>query len=118
MYPFHQLLKQKHIRRMLGNIFIMLSIISSKRTLGVIYLCVLLIIFNIIIKYVINSLIVFCVIYTISDLYKKRKKYIWIVKIVSGNIRFLSYTIIGETTINNILCIKPNKVRTIRPKKI
>jgi hypothetical protein len=94
------------------------SIITSKRTLGVIYLCVLLIIVNIIIKYVINSLVAFCIIYTITDIYKKRKKYTWIVKIIIGNIRFLSYTIIGETTINNILYIKPNKVRTIKPKKI
>lgn len=103
---------------MLGNIFIMLSVILSKRLLGIIYLCVLLTVFNIIVKYVINSLTVFCVIYTITDLYKKRKKYLWIVKIVIGNIRFLSYTIIGEATMNNILCAKSTKVKRLKSKKI
>lgn len=95
----------------------LLSIISSKRVLGVIYLFVLLIIINVIIKYVIDSLLIFCVIYTVTDLYKKRKKYIWIVKIITSNVMFLSYSIIGEATINNILCIKPKNSRKLKQKK-
>lgn len=92
-------------------------VLLSRRTLGLLYLCCLLIIINIIIKYVINLIVVFCVVYTITDLYKKRKKYIWIVKIIIGNLKFLSYTIIGETTINNVLFIRPKKVRIPRAKK-
>ena len=90
---------------------VILLMVFSKRVFAILYLCILLIIINIIIKYVINSLVVFCVIYTFTDLYKKRKKYIWIIKIISGNIRFLMYSIIGETTISNILYIKPKRYR-------
>lgn len=100
-------------------IFLMLtSVILSTRTLAVVYLCVLLTVCNIIIKYVIKSLVVFCVMYTVTDLYKKRKKYIWIVKMITGNIMFISYSIIGETTMNNILCINPKKAKSPKPKKI
>lgn len=95
-----------------------LSIITSKRVLGVIYLFVLLIVINIIIKYVIDSLIIFCVIYTITDLYNKRKKYIWIFKIVKSNVMFLSYTLIGEDTINTIFFVKSKKRRQLKEKKI
>lgn len=95
-----------------------LSIITSKRVLGVIYLFVLLIIINKITKYVIDSLIVFCVIYTITDLYNKRKKYIWIFKIIKSNVMFLSYTLIGEDTINTIFFVKSKKARKLKEKKI
>lgn len=97
--------------------WVLLSNLVSKRTIGLLYLCWLLLLINIITRYVINLFVVFCVIYTITDLYKKRKKYMWIVKIIIGNIKFLSYTIIGETTINNILFIKPKKVRVPKASK-
>lgn len=94
-------------------IFLMLSSsILSKRTFGIIYLCIILIFVHIILKYVINIFVVFCIVYTITDLYKKRKKYMWIIRIVIGNIKFISYTIVGESTINSILHIKPKQVRT------
>lgn len=95
-----------------------LSIITSKRVLGVVYLFLLLIIINIFIKYVIDSLVAFCVIYTITDLYKKRKRYTWIVKIITSNVMFLSYSIIGEATISNILCVKQKNERKLKQKKI
>lgn len=33
-------------------------------------------------SYIINMFISFCIIYTIQDLYKKRKNYIWIYKLI------------------------------------
>lgn len=94
-----------------GNIFmeVSTSLIVSKRTFGIFYLCVLLVVFNIIVKYVLNLVIAFCVVYTTTDLYKNRKRYMWIIRVINGNVKFILCTIIGEDTINNVFYITPKK---------
>jgi hypothetical protein len=119
MCHFLQLYMKKYLRKIDGNIFMEVpsSLIFSKRTFGVFYLCVLLIFANIIIKYVINLVIAFCVIYTTTDLYKNRKRYWWIIRFINGNVNFILCTIIGEDTINNFLYATPKKVTRRTSKK-
>jgi hypothetical protein len=103
--------KKRHLSRIDGNIFmeVSTSLIVYKRAFGIFYLCVLLLFINIIIKYVLNMVVVFCVVYTMSDLYKNRRKYMWIIRVVNGNVKFILYTIVGEDTVNNILFITSKK---------
>jgi hypothetical protein len=94
-----------------GNIFmdVSTSVRVSRRAFGIFYLCLLLVLVNIIIKYVLNLVIAFCIVYTATDLYKNRKKYVWIIRLVNGNIKFILYTIVGQDTINNVFHITPKK---------
>lgn len=85
------------------------SFLSYRRVVGITYLCIITILCNIVIKHLINLFVIFCVVYTITDLYKKRKKYLWIIRFVNGNLRFITYTVIGEENLNSILCIKQKK---------
>lgn len=66
---------------------------------------------NIVIKYILKLFLLFCVVYTVGDIYKKRKKYMWLIKFVNGNIKFIAYTFIGESTMNVLMNNKPKKLK-------
>jgi hypothetical protein len=74
-----------------------LNIIGIRR-IGVI--CIVLtfyIILSMIIKYVYTMFLMFCVFYTMSDIYKHRRKYIWILKFMhSQTILFIKYSLGDE----------------------
>jgi hypothetical protein len=51
---------------------------------------------NMFIKYVTTLFIAFCVVYTVQDLYKHRKKYLWIINISRNTIMLIVYYALGE----------------------
>lgn len=79
------------------------------RLLGVLYIAVVCFVLHAIVRHLYTGFLMFCVMYTCSDVYKKRRKYMWIVRIVKGNVGWLVYALIGEDTINALLCVRKPK---------
>jgi hypothetical protein len=57
----------------------------SKYT-SIISICIIgVVVISIVVKYIIWAFTVFCMLYTCNDLYHKRKKYIWLLRLAQGS---------------------------------
>jgi SNF family Na+-dependent transporter len=78
------------------------SFITPSR-IGILFLLLLLYVaLFAVIRYLYSLFIMYCVIYTVTDYYKKRKKYLWIVRIVIYNIHSVLVILIGQDVIDNV----------------
>ncbi len=111
--------KKNDISLINGNFLMELSaaLIFSRRTIGIFYLCFITLLINIIIKYVIKLFIVFCVVYTSMDLYKRRRKYLWIIRMINGNVKFILYSVIGEERFDELFLLRSKKIKQKSKKK-
>lgn len=75
-----------------------------QRLAGFIYLILLYLLVNAVFRYIYSGFLMFCVLYTCSDLLKKKRKYLWIIKMVKGNAWWLTIAIVGEQTVHTFLC--------------
>lgn len=90
------------------------STLFSKRTFGVFYLCFMTLLAHIIVKHVLNLFVVFCVVYTSMDVYKKRKQYVWIIRLINGNVKFILYSVIGEDRVKDLFFMNTKKIKKSR----
>lgn len=71
-------------------------VVSSKRLLAIVYLILLYIVLSTIFIYLFRSFVIFCVIYTLQDGYKKRRRFMWVIQFVVRNTQLVVYALIGE----------------------
>lgn len=111
--------KKNDISLINGNFLMELStsLISSRRIIGIFYLCFLTLLINIFIKYVVKLFIVFCVVYTSMDLYKRRRKYLWIIGMINGNVKFILCSLIGEERVDDLFFIRSKNIKQKSKKK-
>lgn len=74
----------------------LLSSDTSKRFLALLYLVLVYVVMSTIFKFVFRSFLMFCVVYTVSDCYKKRKKLMWVWIFTKTNIKFVTYAFLGD----------------------
>lgn len=73
---------------------------------------------NMIIKYVFTLFVVFCVVYTLKDLYKHRKRFVWCVRMVINAIILLTQYSIGDEYAQYVQsCFAYPKIKKPRNKK-
>lgn len=73
---------------------------------------------NMIIKYIITIFVIFCVVYTLQDVYKHRKKIIPFLKIIINSIILFTKFAIGDEYAQYIqTCCMPSKIKKPRNKK-
>lgn len=47
-------------------------------------------------RLIFKTFIIYCVVYTVSDCYKKRRRFLWVLHIVRNNIQIVTYALLGE----------------------
>lgn len=88
---------------------------STRRFVALVYLVIIYVVLNAIVKYIFTSFIIFCVIYTLSDGYKKRRRFMWIFYIVKDNVRLVTYALIGDSLYDTLSLKHPPK--RLKPSK-
>jgi len=85
---------------------------TSKRFLALLYLVLVYIVMSTIFKFVCRSFLMFCVVYTVSDCYKKRKKFMWVWTFTKNNVKFVTYAFLGDQW-SQVLSVQPrgNKLK-------
>ena len=64
------------------------------------YILILYILVSTIFRYLYTLFLMYCVVYTMSDMYKKRRRFLWVTRFICGNIRFVAIGVIGENVYN------------------
>lgn len=80
----------------LQNIGHVLTIVTIKRLLVLSLIFAVYALINMVIKYVFTLFIVFCVVYTLQDLYKHRKKFVWFLKLITNTIVLFTQFSMGD----------------------
>jgi hypothetical protein len=81
---------------LLQNIGRGLTMVKMKRLIGLSIIFAVCTFINMIIKYVFTLFVVFCVVYTMQDLYKHRKKFVWCLRMVINAIIVLTQFSMGD----------------------
>lgn len=89
-------------------------IASSKRMLAIVYLILLYIVISTVITYVLKSFVIFCVVYTLHDCYKKRRRFVWLFRLAMRNTQFVVYALVGDELYNALYSIY---VTGVKPQK-
>lgn len=82
----------------------------SKRLVALVYLVLFYIVMSTIFKYILKSFVIFCVIYTLQDCYKKRRKFMWVIYFIKGNVHIVTYALIGEE-MHSMCLSKPKRLK-------
>ncbi len=86
-----------------------LSSLSMQRVIVIGVILIIYTIVNAVIKYVMTAFVVFCVLYTVQDLYKHRKRYLWFFNGVYGSLILLVQYGLGDEYLKYIVPIKKKK---------
>jgi hypothetical protein len=92
----------------------------SKRLLALVYLVFLYIVMSTIVKYIFKSFVIFCVVYTLQDCYKKRRRFMWVFYMVKNNVQMVTYALVGDELYNDWYCVltRPRNFQKKLKKKI
>lgn len=90
----------------------------SKRFLALVYLVLFYTVMSVIFKYIFKSFVMFSVVYTLQDCYKKRRKFIWVFYLVKNNVQMVTYALVGDEFYNAWLLTRPNTFQKKLKKKI
>ena len=74
--------------------------IQLSRIFVIAYIVILYILVTTIFRYIYTLFLMYCVVYTMSDMYKKRRRFLWITRFICGNIRFVAIGVIGQDVYN------------------
>lgn len=82
-----------------------------KRVVAVICFIVMYMLISAMIRYLCTFFMSCCVVYTVSDLYKKRKRFIWIIKLVVRGGAFFVTNLIGEEAYHKLFEKKRKRLK-------
>lgn len=74
--------------------------IKLSRLFVIAYIVILYILVSTIFRYIYTLFLMYCVVYTLSDMYKKRRRFLWVTRFICGNIRFVAIGMIGQDVYN------------------